>query len=185
MSWYLSCSFFKFGANMKTKNVVIKPYNKNWHYDFIKIKDELNQSLNGDIIEIEHIGSTAVFGMSAKPIIDIDVIISDYERFDCVKNKLTKIGYIYEGDLGIAEREAFSYTGKEHLTAHHLYVCPQNSPELKRHIMFRNYLRKNPAAALEYSRIKTEGAEMFPYDIDSYIEYKGEFIKKVYKALNI
>ena len=89
---------------------------------FEKIKSEIEKAIGDLIIGIEHVGSTSVEGMSAKPCIDVDVIIKDYPVFDAVVESLKEIGYIHEGDLGIKDREAFKYSGKEHLQMHHLYV---------------------------------------------------------------
>lgn len=98
---------------------------------------------------------------------------------------LEKIGYWHEVNLGIVGREAFEYDGKEHLKKHHLYVCPEDLPELKRHIAFRNYLRTHPDAVREYSLIKKEGAKRYPYDIERYIEYKSPLINKIYTEIGI
>jgi len=98
---------------------------------------------------------------------------------------LAKIGYRHEGDLGIPGREAFKYEGKEHLMKHHLYVCAKDSDELKRHLAFRDYLRSHPEAVKEYSRVKTEGAELYPYDIDKYIDHKSPFIEEIYAKINL
>ena len=98
---------------------------------------------------------------------------------------LEKIGYRHEGDLGIAGREAFKYDGKDHLRKHHLYVCSRDSAELKRHIAFRDYLRCPPEAVREYSRVKEEGARLWPYDIEKYIEYKTPFIERIYAEIGI
>ena len=68
---------------------------------------------------------------------------------------------------------------------HHLYVCPQDSAELKRHIAFRDYLRTHPETVREYSRIKEEGATLYPYDIEKYIEHKSPFIENVYREIGI
>ncbi len=149
------------------------------------IKDELTAALGELAIGIEHVGSTSVEGLSAKPIIDIDVVIKDYTVFEEVVSALGSIGYRHEGDLGIAGREAFKYDGKDHLRKHHLYVCPEASPELKRHIAFRDYLRTHPDAVREYSRIKEEGARLYPYDIDRYIEHKSPFIEKIYAMMEL
>ena len=149
------------------------------------IKDELTSALGQLAMRIEHIGSTSVEGLSAKPIIDIDVVIKDYAEFEEVVSILGAIGYRHEGDLGIAGREAFKYDGKDHLRTHHLYVCPEDSPELKRHIAFRDYLRTHSDAVRQYSRIKEEGARLYPYDIDRYIEHKTPFIEKIYKEIGI
>ena len=121
---------------MRIKKVIVLPYDETWKSDFIKIKREIEAAAGDLIAGIEHVGSTSVEGMSAKPCIDIDVIIKDYSVFDSLAGRLYEIGYIHEGDLGIRDREAFRYTNKPHLRTHHLYVCPQNSEELHRHISF-------------------------------------------------
>ena len=170
---------------MRTAKVTVLPYDKTWRSDFEKIKSELAGALGDLALGIEHVGSTAVEGMSAKPCIDIDVIITDYSVFDAVKNRLASIGYIHEGDLGIKDREAFKYFGKDHLRRHHLYVCPLNSEELKRHITFRDFLRNNLEAVKEYSLVKETGAKLYPDSIEKYIEYKSVCIEKLYKTCGL
>ena len=170
---------------MITKHIIVLPYDEQWKHDFLQIKAELTDALGQLAIEIEHVGSTSVQGLSAKPIIDVDVVIRDYTGLENVISALGKIGYQHEGNLGIAGREAFKYDGKEHLRMHHLYVCPEDSPELKRHIAFRDYLQTHPDAVREYSRIKEEGALLFPDDIDRYIEHKSPFIEKIYAEIGI
>ena len=170
---------------MITKHVVVLPYNEQWKHDFLQIKAELANVLSQLAIEIEHVGSTSVQGLSAKPIIDIDVVIKDYSELENVISALEKIGYQHEGNLGITGREAFKYEGKEHLRKHHLYVCPEDSQELRRHIAFRDYLKTHPDAVREYSCIKEEGAELYPDDIDRYVEHKSPFIEKIYAEIGI
>ena len=165
---------------MRTKSVIVVPYDKAWKTDFEAIKQELETAIGDLILSIEHVGSTSVEGLSAKPCIDIDVIIPDYSVFRDVVCKLESIGYIHEGDLGIKGREAFRYTSKPHLKQHHLYVCPQDSEELRRHIIFRDFLRSNPDAVKEYSLTKEIAAKLFPEDIDGYIQYKSSCIRKLY-----
>ncbi|MBQ8087639.1 MAG: GrpB family protein [Clostridia bacterium] len=170
---------------MITKRIVVLPYDEQWRQDFLKIKAELTNALGQLAIRIEHIGSTSVQGLSAKPIIDIDVVIKDYSVWENVISDLGEIGYQHQGNLGIDGREAFKYDGKEHLQKHHLYVCPEDSLELKRHIAFRDYLRSHPDAVREYSLIKEQGAKKYPTDIERYIEYKSPFIKKIYAEIGI
>lgn len=161
------------------KRVIVVPYNEQWKTDFETIKQHLLTAIKDIIISIEHIGSTSVEGLYAKPIIDIDVVIKDYSVFDTVVEKLASLGYIHEGNLGIKDREAFDYKGNADLPKHHLYVCPQFSKELHKHITFRDYLRNNPEAVIQYSKVKEEGAQLFPDSIDDYIECKlEEFIKQ-------
>ena len=165
---------------MGTKNVVVLPYDPKWKNDFEEIKQEIVNAIGDLIVGIEHVGSTSVEGLSAKPIIDIDVVISDYSVFDSIVSRLSDIGYIHEGDLGIKDREAFKYSDKPHLRKHHLYVCPQNSKELLRHITFRDFLRNNPEAVKKYSEVKENGAKLFPDNMDKYIEYKSPCIEEMY-----
>ena len=170
---------------MQTRRVIVLPYDSEWKSDFEKIKKEIAAAIGNLAIGIEHVGSTSVEGLSAKPCIDIDVIIKDYSVFDEVVAKLLGIGYIHEGDLGIKDREAFKYTDKPHLRAHHLYVCVQHSEELRRHIAFRDFLRSNPEAVKKYSAVKEKAAELFPNDIDKYIEYKSPCIEELYRQCGL
>ena len=170
---------------MKTAKVIVLPYDTAWKTAFEEIKKELEEAIGDLIIGIEHVGSTAVEGLSAKPCIDIDVIIRDYSIFDAVVCKLKTIGYIHEGDLGIKDREAFKYSDKPHLLNHHLYVCPQDSEELHRHITFRDFLRSNPEAVKKYSLSKETAALLFPDSIDQYIEYKSPCIEELYKMCGL
>ncbi len=170
---------------MRTKRVVVVPYDEAWKNAFEEIKTEIEAEIGDLIIGIEHVGSTSVEGKSAKPCIDIDVIIKDYSAFGEIVRKLGVIGYIHEGDLGIKDREAFKYADKPHLMLHHLYVCPQDSEELRRHITFRDFLRKNPEAVKKYSRVKETAAQLFPDSIDQYIEYKSPCIEELYKECGL
>ena len=170
---------------MKTKKVIVLPYDVAWESAFEAIRAEIQTALGDLMLGIEHVGSTSVEGMSAKPCIDIDVIIKDYSVFDEIVRKLGAIGYIYEGDLGIKDREAFKYTDKPHLMLHHLYVCPQYSEELRRHITFRDFLRRTPEAVRKYSLVKEKAAALFPDSIDQYIEYKSPCIEELYKECGL
>lgn len=170
-------------SKIKMKKVIVTPYSPQWKESFSHLKQRLENALGGLAISIEHVGSTSVEGLSAKPIIDIDIVIENKPVLNQAIKRLAEIGYIYEGDMGIKNREAFDYTGNEPLPKHHLYVCPKDSKELARHIAFRDYLRSNPEAVAEYSRIKEEAAMLYPNDIDGYMQYKSPCIEKFYKEI--
>ena len=170
---------------LKRGTVQLEPHDKQWDEIAIQTIKTLKSILGDDAIDIQHIGSTAIPVIKAKPIIDIDVVIKDYSMLDAVISALERIDYHHEGNLGIAGREAFKYEGKTHLRKHHLYVCPRDSEELKRHIAFREYLRSHPEAVREYSRIKEEGAALYPFDIEKYIEHKSPFVEKIYSEIGI
>ena len=170
---------------MRTARVKVLPYDESWKLAFEEIRREIEDVLGELIIGIEHVGSTSVEGLSAKPCIDLDVVIKDYGVFDAVVRKLEGIGYIHEGNLGIADREAFKYSDKPHLMQHHLYVCPQYSEELYCHITFRDFLRSNPEAVKKYGSIKEEAARLFPDNIDKYIEHKTPCILELYEMCGL
>ena len=165
---------------MKTAKVIVLPYDMAWKSAFESIKAELTDAVGDLAVDILHVGSTSVEGMSAKPCIDIDVIIKDRSVLEEVIRRLGGIGYIHEGDLGIRDREAFRYENKPHLKNHHLYVCPQDSEELHRHLTFRNFLRTHPEAVKRYSAVNETTAALFPDDIDGYMRYKSSCIEELY-----
>ncbi len=140
--------------------MVIINYDKKWPQDFLKIKAELQKVLTIPC-KMQHVGSTSIPGMKAKPIIDIDVGLENWSDFEAVKRALAEIGYEHEGDRGITGREVFGRSGTVHneildTIDHHLYVCSVNNEEYKRHILFRDYLRSNSEARDRYNQIKDE-----------------------------
>lgn len=170
---------------MRTTHVVVLPYDPKWNEDFSAIRAELEAAMGELALRIEHVGSTSVEGMSAKPCIDVDVVIPDRTCLKAAIERLASIGYVHEGNLGIEGREAFCYTGKPHLQLHHLYVCPANSEELRRHITFREFLRQNLDAVKQYSSVKEQAAQRFPDDIERYLEYKSPCIAELYRMCGL
>lgn len=170
---------------MRKKKVIVLPYDPAWKDAFEEIKGEIEAALGDLILRVEHVGSTSVEGLSAKPCIDVDVVIQDYSVFAEVVRRLEAIGYSHEGDLGIRDREAFRYSDKPHLLNHHLYVCPRYSRELHRHISFRDFLRSHPEAAKQYGQVKERAAQLFPEDMDQYIAYKSPCIARLYEQCGL
>jgi GrpB-like predicted nucleotidyltransferase (UPF0157 family) len=125
-------------------------------------------------VSVEHVGSTAVPGLAAKPIIDMDVVARSSANLSEAIKRLATLGYVHRGNLGIEDREAFE--SPHGLPAHHLYVCLEGSAALANHLTLRDFLRRDAVAATEYGRIKKQLAARFPGDIDSYIAGKTDFI---------
>ncbi len=168
---------------MITRHISVVAYDSGWVAAFQKIRTEIASALGSLALSIEHVGSTSVPGLAAKPVIDIDVVIENAGVFAQVCDHLSTVGYSHVGDQDIPGREVFKYLEKPHLMKHHLYVCARDSVELKRHLAFRDYLRAHPEAVSEYSRIKVEGARLFPDDIDAYILHKTPFIQGLLKII--
>ena len=157
--------------------MLIEKYSPNWPRFFKDIKREIENALYGIDYNIEHIGSTSVPYLDAKPIIDIDIIYSTQADFLRIKAGLEKAGYYHNGDQGIKDREVFKRDGKSvneilDSVKHHLYVCPVNSQALERHLLSRDYLKKNNWARLEYQQMKYELAEKANQNRKRYAELK-------------
>ena len=170
---------------MKTSEVVVLPYDKNWEFEFEKIKDQLIKALDDIIIGIEHVGGTSVKGLVGNPIIDIDIIIPTYNCFNIVIKRLNRIGYTYKGSFKLEEIEAFKYTGTQSFMTHNLYVYTRKSKELKKQLLLRNYLNSNKEATENYMKIKIRASKLFPNDINKYREYKNLFILELCKEINL
>jgi GrpB-like predicted nucleotidyltransferase (UPF0157 family) len=157
--------------------LLIIEYNEAWVNDFEKIKEKLLDALIGAEVTVEHIGSTSVPGLAAKPIIDIDIIYNESSLFEHIKNKLESYGYYHNGNQGVEGREVFKRNGSVHdeildKKAHHLYVCQYDCPELQRHILFRDYLRKHSIAREFYMNLKYEIAREAKGDRKVYADIK-------------
>ena len=163
------------------KKVTVLPYSSEWQRSFCRIKTILEAGLCGIHCAIEHVGSTSIPGMVAKPIIDIDVVI-DRRDFGETKNRLKTMGYVHEGDLGIMDREAFDLTDatrRAGLPEHHLYVCPHDSEELRRHIAFRDYLRTHPEQRAELSSLKQQLVRRHRGNPEAYMAGKDALVKRI------
>ena len=163
--------------------MLIYKYDPEWEIQFGVIKHELEQLLNGLNISVQHIGSTSVPGLAAKPIIDIDLIYFDENDFKLIKEMLNTAGYCHVGDQGISTREVFKRIKSEHVhpvfdnIRHHLYVCNVHSEELKRHLIFRYHLRNNNASMVAYQELKQKIAEQANNDRKIYAKLKETLAK--------
>ncbi len=172
---------------MNNQPIIIEDYNDKWGLLFAELHEIYTLHLNDLILAVEHVGSTAVPGLAAKPILDIDIVIESASLLPRVIDKLGELGYVHEGNLGIEGREAFaridSYAPYTHRQAvkmdHHLYVCEKDSQELRRHLNFRNMLRRSPQLVDEYARLKKHLAVKFRNDRQAYTEWKSLFVTKV------
>ena len=167
------------------KRVEVVAYNPDWKQEFLRICGMLQPLIGDLVLSIEHVGSTAVEGLAAKPIIDIDVVMESYAVFPSIVERLAAAGFRHEGNLGVPGREAFKRDGDDGFMKYHLYVCPQNSQSLREHIALRDWLRTHPEARDAYGALKQANAEQYRYDIDGYIAAKTDFIRGILvQALN-
>ena len=163
--------------------VEVKTYDAEWPRVFAHIYAHVWPAVQHAAMALEHVGSTSVPGLSAKPVVDACVIVASPRDVPHVVKALAKIGYVHRGDLGVPEREAFRHPPS--LPKHHLYASHRRSLSLKTHLGLRDYLRSHPAAAQEYGNLKEALARRFPDDIDKYIAGKTEFIISILRKVGL
>lgn len=162
---------------------LIRGYDPAWPAGFAKIRDILCAGLDDPAYSVEHVGSTSVPGLAAKPIIDIDIVYPDAAVFAALSDKLSTLGYTHNGDQGIPGREAFKRVedGSDavlDVIRHHLYACPSDSLELRRHLLFRDYLRTHEEIRIEYEGLKFRIAVEAGQDHESYARLKESRARK-------
>ena len=169
----------------------IKPYNPDWITEFEALKNYLITGLKDFDIDIQHIGSTSIPGLCAKPIIDIDIILKQKIQLGDISAKLEKLGYKNKGEQGISGRHAFRQTSgltpstadRKKWQEHHLYVCYPESLALKNHLLFRDVLIQNKDLVNEYAQLKINLTKEKDMTREKYTMQKTHFILSVL-ALN-
>ncbi len=156
--------------------VVISDYYPGWPLVFDSLAGRVGRNLGPVATAIEHVGSTSVPGCAAKPIIDVDVVVAPGDVSRAIE-LLANMGYVHTGDQGVPGRQVMK--PPNHGPNHHLYVCPSDSPELARHLAFRDYLRAHPEEVRAYSTLKKELARRLGSDRLTYTESKGAFIARI------
>lgn len=171
---------------METAKIEIVPYSALWAAQFEALKEVYTMCLGDSILAVEHVGSTSVPGLAAKPVLDIDLVVADEEKLQLVIPQLEQLGYIYRGDLGIKDRYAFGMTStavpdtglQTTWPGHHLYCCLSNSVSLKNHLLLRDALRRDTQLRDEYGMIKQALAATVT-GMDEYVAGKSDFIAAV------
>ena len=161
--------------------VKLLPHDEHWHRLFAEEEARIFEAIGDFVLAIEHIGSTSICGIAAKPVLDIAVSINDRTSGEKCVAPLEELGYTYRGENGIAGRFYF-VKGAPQARTHHLHMLLADSAELKNHLAFRDHLRQNPEEAARYDRLKKHLAERFPRDRDAYLDGKTEFIERILKT---
>jgi GrpB-like predicted nucleotidyltransferase (UPF0157 family) len=160
--------------------IVVVRYDEAWPPLFEELAGPIRRAVADLGAEVEHIGSTAVPGLAAKPIIDIDVVVRSGDDVSAAVDALRTLGYIYQGDKGIPGREAFMWPARA--VPHHAYVVVSGNEAHTNHVVFRDYLRSHPDTAGEYAALKLGLAERYGDDRLAYTDAKTEFIARAMDA---
>ena len=161
---------------MNYREIEVVKYDPNWAIKFDIERVMLQEALGSNALNIEHIGSTAVFGLAAKPVIDILVAVSSLNILDTKDEKMASLGYEAKGENGIEGRRYFQKGGNQR--THHVHVFQAGDESLIRHRAFKEYLIAYPEITREYGEIKKQAASDCQNNIMLYMSMKNEFIRK-------
>jgi len=166
-----------------TRPVIVVDYDPAWPRDFDVLRQRIWPSLADVALRVEHVGSTSIPGLAAKPIIDMTIVVSTRDDVPKAIERLASLGYVHRGNLGIDDREAFDHPAG--LPRHNLYVCPEGTIGIVNQVAVRDYLRANSEAATRYGALKKQLAERFPDDIDRYVLGKTDFVLDILRRAGL
>lgn len=160
----------------KMQHVTVVGYDARWPEMFAAEAAEIAKILGNNCVAVHHIGSTAVEGLAAKPVIDIMPVVKDLQKADGCRAAFEAFGYEWLGEFGIAGRRYLRKGGDER--THRIHIFAENDgANIVRHLAVRDYLRARPDEALAYGALKKRLAERFPYDIEGYCDGKEAFVR--------
>lgn len=159
-------------------NVRVTKYDVQWPNKFRLEAQNIQGVYGNELVAIHHVGSTAVPGIQAKPIIDMMPIVKDVEKVDLFNDQMVALGYESLGEYGIQGRRYFR-KGRDNRT-HQIHIFQfDNAQEIDRHLAVRDYLRTHSETAQQYGDLKAKLAHQHPEDIEAYIIGKDAFVKRL------
>lgn len=162
------------------EEVKLYPHDPSWPLAYATERERLLSVLPGVFIDVQHIGSTAVPGLAAKPIIDILAGVASMAVAESVIAPLCASGYTTSNEFNatLSDRKWLMRWAEGHRT-HHLHVVVHDGPAWRERLCFRDALRSSAALASRYAELKTDAAGMHPTDREAYTDAKTEFIRSV------
>jgi len=163
------------------RKVEVVPHDPKWREVFEIESKRVTEALGENVVAIHQIGSTAIPGIYAKPIIDLLVEVKDIVLVDGQNASMESLGYEVMGEFGMAGRRYFRKDNLEGIRTHHIHTFHVGSEQVERHKAFRDYMIAHPEDAQRYSELKRRLARENPTNIDGYMEGKDEFIREMDK----
>ncbi|PLR99824.1 GrpB family protein [Bacillus sp. T33-2] len=164
---------------MTRRKVEVVPYSHEWVRLFEHESELLHHVFYPHNVDIHHIGSTSVPGLSAKPIIDLLLEADEISMVDFATPALEKTGFVGKGENGLPGRRYFYKLDEAGNRLFHLHAYANGNPEIVRHLAFRDYLRAHPDEALRYQEVKERAASAYTYDIEAYIAEKAPIVEQL------
>jgi GrpB-like predicted nucleotidyltransferase (UPF0157 family) len=169
---------------LKRGTVKLVKHNPKWRQIFKREEKKIRKIFGQEALDVQHIGSTAIPGILAKPIIDIALIVSSLKRAKQNISKFKKIGYELKKNDTKKERLFFT-KGPENNRTHYLHVGEAGSGYAEDMILFRDYLRNNKTAARKYSELKKKLAKEYQERREIYTAKKEKLVKEMVKKAKI
>ena len=158
--------------------VRVVAHDPTWKNDFQAEADHIARALGDIVVFLHHIGSTAITGIFAKPIIDILLEVDDIVRLDDKSSAMEQLGYEAMGEFGIPGRRYFRKDNASGIRTRQVHAFAAGSTEIERHLAFRDYMIAHSVAAQAYGQLKQRLAREHPDDIEAYVDGKDLFIKE-------
>ncbi|HZT66830.1 MAG TPA: GrpB family protein [Acidimicrobiales bacterium] len=162
-----------------TADIEVVEYDPAWPDWFGQLHDHIWPAVSDVAVRIDHVGSTSVPGLAAKPIIDMDIVVRSDDEVRLVIERLGSLGYRWRGDLGVPGRQAFLQLGETTLPAHHLYLVVEDNKAHLDHWLLRDLLRQDPDARARYADLKRRNAELAAGDMDVYVAAKARLVAEL------
>ena len=156
--------------------VLLVPYDPEWP-NLAKMHSAGLAVLGWVLVTVHHIGSTSVPGLAAKPIIDLLPLVTSLSDLDRERSRIETLGYVWHGELGIPERRYCTLLDKLGNRAVQLHFFAASSPQLMRHLAFRDYLRAHPEEMKAYEREKRRARDLYPDNSHAYTDEKAAWIR--------
>ena len=163
--------------------ILIVPYDPHWPREFNAEKTRILMAVGLQVVALEHIGSTAVVGLGAKPVIDLMVAVKELGDAQACIQPMIGLGYEYVPEFE-AEMPERRYFRKGMPRTHQVHLVELKSEFWARHFLFRDYLRNHPEASRAYEKLKRDLAAEFKHDRNGYTDAKTAFIKSVEALAN-
>ncbi len=164
------------------ETIVLAPHDPRWLSDAAEECRRIELACRPLLVRVDHIGSTSVPGLIAKPVLDLMPLVKDFEDgFGCV-GPMRTLGYWYAGEFGISGRHLFV---KGSPRTHHAHVLVEGSKEARRHLAVRDVLRSNPEMAARYAALKEALASRFGDDREGYSMAKSAFMRELFERAGV
>lgn len=160
-------------------SVELHPYNPAWAGMARDLAAQLADAMKETLVAVHHIGSTAIPGIAAKPVLDLMLVVTSLAALDTAGARVASLGYEWHGEYGIPGRRYCTLAAQDGRRLAQLHCFAHGSPHIRRHLAFRDYLHAHPPAARAYEAEKMRCRDLHPHDSHAYGDAKAGWIARI------